>query len=100
MPVPVVETARTSPSSAKVPPVIVTVAPARLRLSASDTVRFGDNVWAASSSVQVAVGATLFSTGGSFTSVMLTVVVWDALKLLDVLPSSSVQVMDRVGFKA
>src|SRR5580704_7159878 len=97
--VPVVEAASTSPSPAKVPPVTLTVAPARLRLSGSLTETADDSVAAAPSSVYAAVVATLLNVGGSLTLVMLTVDVTAVLKLFEPEPSLSTQVNVRVGFE-
>src|SRR5262245_2984276 len=85
----------TSPSPGNVPPVIATVAPARLRLSTSDTTADGDSVTGDPFSVKDA-SAVQARVGGSLTAVMLTVVVTLAVALLAP-PSSSVQVTVRVG---
>ena len=67
-----------------------------MRLSGSDTDAAPASVTAAPFSVKVALVATLDSAGGSFTAVMLTVVVTVVVALL-ALPSLSVQVTVRVG---
>src|SRR5262245_56038460 len=95
MAVPETLAASTSPSPAKVPPVIATVAPARVRLSGSDTVTAGDSVTGDPFSVYDAL-AVPASVGGSFTAVMLTMLVVLPVALL-ALPSLSVQVTVRVG---
>ena len=95
MPVPAVLAARTSPSPAKVPPAIDTVADTRSRLSGSVTEAAGDKV-----TVWLAVKATLaaaVSVGGSLIAVMLTVVVCAVERLNEPAPSLSTQVMVRVG---
>src|ERR1051325_8519300 len=99
MAVPVVVAAKRSPSLAKVPPAIRTVALASLRLSASDTVTFDANVVAAAPWVKDALAGTPASAGELLTAVMLTVVVCGALRLFDAPPSSSAQVRVRVGLE-
>src|SRR5689334_12827588 len=85
--------ASTSPSPAKVPPKILTVALARFGLSRSVTVMAGDSVvvlpW-----VKAIVDATLVRLGG--TLAMSTVVVTTVLRLFEPEPSLSVHVMLRV----
>src|SRR5947199_383538 len=97
--VPVVVVASTSPSPVNLPPVIDTVALARLRLSGSVTVTAPDSVTAAPSSVKEALVATLLRIGGSLTLVMLTVVVATLLRLNEPQPSLTIQVTVRVGFE-
>src|SRR5580700_10488043 len=97
--VPVVVAASTSPSPAKVPPVILTVAADRLTSSGSLTETDPDNVAAAPSSVKAAVVATLLKVGASLMLVMLTVLVTAVLRLLEPEPSLSTQVTVRVGFE-
>ena len=84
----------TSPSPAKVPPVIFTVALAILRLSTSDTVSVGE-ICRVVPAVNVTVGATAVRVGASLMPVMLTVVVATALWMLK--SSATVQVTVRVG---
>src|ERR1043166_2818238 len=90
--VPVVDVESRSASPANVPPVIDTVALARLRLSGSTTEADPDSVVAASCSVYCAVEAMLLSVGGSLTPMPETVGVWGALLST---PSFTTQV--RVG---
>ena len=73
--VPATLTASWSPSPAKVPPMIFTVALARFWLSGSATEAAPDSVTAAPFSVKVAPAAMLDSVGASFVAVMPTVVV-------------------------
>jgi len=63
--VPVVVALRTSSSPVKVPPVIETVALAKVVLFKSDTVRFGESVTAAPPFVKESVAATEDSVGGA-----------------------------------
>src|SRR6267142_994679 len=98
MAVPAMLTASTSPSPAKVPVVIATVAPASVRLSRSEIVTLGDSVTGAAFSVKLALVATLPRVGGLLTAVMLTVEVAVPMGLL-ALPSLSVQVTVRVGLE-
>src|SRR5271155_2992548 len=93
--VPVVVAANTSPSPANVPAAIDTVAPARSRLSGSDTVTLGDNVSTVDGTA-VTAATTPPSAGGSLTAVMLPVEVAVPVELLAP-PSLSVQVTVRVG---
>src|SRR5215475_5318752 len=83
----------TSPSPAKVPPKIFTVALDRFGLSRSVTVMAGDSVvvlpW-----VKAMVAATLLRLGGTFA--MSTVVVTGPLRLNEPEPSLSTQVTVRV----
>src|ERR1700722_676490 len=64
MPVPVVTAASTSPSPAKVPPVIDTVAPARSTTPGSDTTTALDSTTAAAPSVKFTLGVTLLRVSG------------------------------------
>src|SRR5262249_24622453 len=86
----------TSPSPGNAPPVIATVALARVALSGSETATVGDSVTAGPFSVKDA-SVVPASVGGSFTAVMLIVVVDTELRLLEPLPSLSSQVTVRVG---
>src|SRR5215813_2896031 len=92
--VPLVLNESTSPSLAKVPPVIETVALDRLALSKSVTVMLGEMVvvlpWVKSSE-----DANEVSVGGSFA--MLMVVVCAALRPDEPAPSLTTQVTVRVG---
>ena len=91
VPFPVAES--TSWSLANVPPVIDTVALARLKLSGSPTATAPDNVTAPPSSVKCALAATLPSVGGSLTPTTLTVSVCTALSSR---PSFTVHTKARV----
>src|ERR1043166_991935 len=84
----------TSPSPAKVPPVIDTVAFAILRLSGSDTDNVGESCTVLPSRNDN-VGVTEVSIGASLIAVMLTVVVAAALPTLK--SSFTTQVIVRVG---
>src|SRR5262249_604602 len=70
MPVPETFAASTSPSPAKVPPVIDTVAPGSFRLSGSVTVTVGDRLTVAVDAATID-DATFDNVGGSLTLVML-----------------------------
>src|SRR5205807_8969464 len=94
MAVPVVVAAKRSPSLAKVPPAIRTVAAASLRLSASETVTFGASVAAAAPCVKDALAGMPDTVGALLMLVMLMVVV---AAVLAALPSLSDQVTVRVG---
>src|SRR5438128_298551 len=98
MAVPVVFAASSSPSPAKLPPVIAAVALASVRLSGSAAVSDGDAATVCPGR-QVTLAVTADSVGGSFTLVMLTVSVTAVLRLFDPLPSLSTQVTRRVGFE-
>src|SRR5262249_46738634 len=99
MAVPVVVAARKSPSPAKVPPAIRTVALASVTLSASDMVTLGAKVAAPAPWVKDALAGTPDSAGGLLTAVMLSVVVCAALRLFDAPPSSSTQLRVRLGLE-
>src|SRR5215471_6857185 len=90
---------RISPSPAKVPPVIDTVAPARLRLSGSDAEAAPDSVTAPPPWVKLAEAATLLKVGASLTLVMPIVVVATLLRLNEPEPSLTTHVTVRVGFE-
>src|SRR5262252_7869337 len=92
--VPAVLAASTSPSPVKVPPVIDTVAFAKLRSSGSDTDAVGESA-SVLPSVNEALGATEVKVGGSLIAVMLTVVVASPLPTLK--SSFTTQVIVRVG---
>src|SRR5262249_36567924 len=96
--VPVVETASTSPSPAKVLE-IDTVALTRLRLSGSLTEMLGDTVIGAAFSVYLGTRTTEVGVGASLIAVMLTVSVRVVLRLNEPAPSLSTQVTVRVGFE-
>lgn len=80
-----------------VPLVIETVAPARSRLSGSDTETLPDNATAACPAVKVTLAATLLKVGGLCTAVMVTVVVAAVLRLFELPPLLSIQVTRRVA---
>ena len=96
--VPAVPTASTSPSPAKLPPMIATVALARSRLSGSDTLALPASV-ACWPSVKPKLPGRLPSAGESLIAVMLMVVVAAVLRLLEPEPSLSTQVTVRVGLE-
>src|SRR5262245_19058210 len=81
-----------SPSPAKVPAVIATVAPASFWVSGSDTTRLGDTVavWPLMNAAELATDA---SVGGSLTVAMFMFIG----NRLDVLPSFSIQKTVRVA---
>src|SRR5262249_22530321 len=97
--VPVVLAERTSPSPAKLPPVMDTVALARFRLSGSATVTLGESTTDAPFSVNDTEAAVPASVGGSLSAPMLPVGVATELRLLEPLPSLSSHVTVRVGFE-
>src|SRR5262249_62362659 len=76
--VPATLAASTSPSLAKVPPVIDTVALVRLRLSTSETASVGE-IWMVVPAVNVTVGVTEVTVGASLMAVRVTVVGGGAL---------------------
>ena len=84
----------TSPSPAKPPPTIWTVALARSRLSGSVTESVGDS-GSVLPSVKPAVAVSEAAAGASLTAVRWTVVVAAALAMLK--SSFTTQVMVRVG---
>src|SRR5215813_13413920 len=94
--VPATERLSTSPSPAKVPPVIATVALARFALSGSETEAAPASVTPAAFSVYGKAVTRPASIGGSLTAVRLMVVVTVLVGLL-ALPSLSVQATDRPG---
>src|SRR5215469_12388746 len=95
--VPEVEAASTSPSPAKAPAVIATVALWSLALSGSETAAAPDRVTAALFSVKLAFVVPV-SVGGSLIAVTLIVVVAVVVALL-ALPSLSVHTTVRAGFE-
>src|SRR5204862_529727 len=88
---------RTSPSPAKMSPVMCTVADARLRLSESATAALPANVSGGLPTWYETSVGMLPRTGALF-GVMLMVSVTGVLRLLSGEPSLSVQVTVRVGF--
>src|ERR1043166_8147612 len=98
MTVPVVDVASTSPSPANLPPVIDTVALARLRLYGSVTVSAPESVAVASCSVYCALAATLVRVGGSLTptTVIVLLALLDAPNGKNFSPSLTIQSIVRV----
>ena len=93
----VVVAVSTSPSPAKVPPVIATVALEGVVLFGSVTVTVPDRFTAALFSVNCTLATTLLSVG--LWMVIPMVSVCAELRLLDVLPSLMTQVTTRFGFE-
>src|SRR5215470_19752062 len=98
--VPVVSAVSTSPSLGNVPPVIATVALAKVRLSGSlsDAV-LASVIGIVPSSVYWAVDGIFVSVGVSLTLLTVMVVVWTVLRLFDALPSLSTHVTVRNGLE-
>src|SRR5262245_10458006 len=91
--VPAPDAERTSPSPGNVPAVIATVAPVRVRLSTSETVRLGESVtlW---NCVSATADATEVNIGALLIGLMVTVVVCGMEAKV---PSLADQVIVRVG---
>src|ERR1051325_9264042 len=87
--------ASTSPSPAKVPPVIFTVALVSVRLSGSDTEIAGEMVIVCCGRKFTAL-ATFDNVGASLMAVIATVVNCGVLVLFEALPSLTVQVSTRL----
>src|ERR1043166_933720 len=83
--------ASTSPSPAKVPPVIFTVALASVIVSGSDTVMLGEIVMVCCGT-NITAAATFDNVGASLTAVTTTVVNCGELVLFEPLPSFTLQV--------
>src|ERR1700693_2403670 len=93
---PTVVAVSTSPSLAKTPPAIETVAADRVELCGSETVRLPDSVAELPFSVKCAFAATLLKVGAGTRSM---VVVAAVLRLFEALPSLHTQVTVRVGWE-